>query len=395
MNAASPSFDYLVNIWMENKSCPSSLGSIGGSSTPYELSLATTYAYDNCHYSVIVNPSLPNYMGFWAGQYPSCATGDSDPSGCSGGSATNIVDRLEAAGLTWKAFAENYPVSQGCSGSYQSSGGGYYARHFPPVYYTDITNNPARCANLINAGSGDANFLGAMNQASAWPNFIWLTPNGCDDTHDCSGASGDSWLATLVPKILSSTLFTTQNAALVITWDEGYPVAPGPIFAGPTVKHAYVGGTTSYNHYNWLSTILANYGLSCISNDCGKTQMTEFFGQSSPPPPPALTASFTSIPTTVSIGTAVTSTGSASGGTSPYTFSWSLGDGSTATGITATHSYSANGTYTVTLTVKDSASPANTATSSGTVTVVEGRGEQCLFLLASEHSRSQYEQCVC
>ncbi|MEY9836644.1 PKD domain-containing protein [Streptacidiphilus sp. EB103A] len=69
-------------------------------------------------------------------------------------------------------------------------------------------------------------------------------------------------------------------------------------------------------------------------------------------------------PTTGNAPLAVNFTGSASGGTAPYSYSWNFGDGSAAgTTQNPTHTYSAAGTYTATLTVTDSASPAHTATS--------------------------------
>ncbi len=85
--------------------------------------------------------------------------------------------------------------------------------------------------------------------------------------------------------------------------------------------------------------------------------------------PPVLTASFTYSPSTPQAGQQVTFTASASGGTSPYSFTWSFGDGSTGTGSSVTHIYSSAGAYTVTLTVKDSGSPQQTVTSQKTVTV--------------------------
>src|SRR5206468_2648963 len=86
-------------------------------------------------------------------------------------------------------------------------------------------------------------------------------------------------------------------------------------------------------------------------------------------PPPALTASFTYSPSSPQVGQTVSFTGSSSGGTSPYSYSWSFGDGSTGTGSPVTHSYSSAGSYTVVLTVRDSGSPQQTAISQQSITV--------------------------
>jgi PKD repeat protein len=55
------------------------------------------------------------------------------------------------------------------------------------------------------------------------------------------------------------------------------------------------------------------------------------------------------------IGQTVTFTGTATGGTAPYSFSWTFGDGSKATGATVNHSYTSTNYFNVTLTVVDSA----------------------------------------
>jgi PKD repeat protein len=82
-----------------------------------------------------------------------------------------------------------------------------------------------------------------------------------------------------------------------------------------------------------------------------------------------LTAAAGASPTTGDAPLSVSFTGSATGGTAPYTYSWAFGDGSTSTAQSPSHTYSAAGTYTATLTVTDSSSPAKTATSTATVTV--------------------------
>src|SRR5207244_4666136 len=101
----------------------------------------------------------------------------------------------------------------------------------PFVYFDDIVNSTARCSRIVPANSGEGGpgnlFLSDLASPSAASNFMWLTPNLCDDMHDsCSApynsnqiAQGDSYLSTLIPQILNSTLFRHQKAAFIITFD--------------------------------------------------------------------------------------------------------------------------------------------------------------------------------
>lgn len=71
------------------------------------------------------------------------------------------------------------------------------------------------------------------------------------------------------------------------------------------------------------------------------------------------------------INTAIQFTGSATGGTPPYTWSWAFGDGGTSTIQNPTHSYANSGTYTATLTVTDGT---YTGSDTSTVTISSGSG---------------------
>ena len=83
---------------------------------------------------------------------------------------------------------------------------------------------------------------------------------------------------------------------------------------------------------------------------------------------PGLSASFTFSPSSPSVGQSVTFTGSASGGTSPYTFNWVFGDGA-GTGNPVSHAYTTAGSFIVQLTVRDSAGA--TASTSQSITVTQ------------------------
>jgi PKD repeat protein len=93
--------------------------------------------------------------------------------------------------------------------------------------------------------------------------------------------------------------------------------------------------------------------------------LEDFWVQGSTP----LTAASSAAPTTGNAPLRVSFTGSATGGTAPYSYSWAFGDGTTSTAQNPSHTYNTAGTDTATLTVTDSSSPAKTATSSATITV--------------------------
>jgi len=71
---------------------------------------------------------------------------------------------------------------------------------------------------------------------------------------------------------------------------------------------------------------------------------------------PALTADFSYSPSNPVVDQTVSFSATASGGSTPYTFSWNFGDAGTASGQNRNHAYSTAGTFTVTLTVTDAAS---------------------------------------
>src|SRR2546422_625200 len=369
--SSSAPFQYIVTILMENNGLcdvtPSLVSGCGSASNParYVTSLAQSYGF-NTHYTGVGHPSEPNYVALLGG---STFGYTSDGYCCFQLNSPNLVDRLEDAGLSWKAFAEDSSGSGTCGFMPPRSGD-----HYPFIDFSDMKTS-ARCANMLTTTSPlDPEFLAAINDVTL-PNYVWLTPNDSDNMHSSSITIGDSYLAALVPLILSSRMFTTQNAALFIVFDEGNDFCPTgnsksdcvvAEWAGPAVKKAY-GSTTSYNHYSYLSTLEANWNLASLTaNDASAPPMTEFFGTS---PPSTLSASFTYSPSSPQTGQTVSFSGSASGGTSPYSYSWSFGDGSTRTGSSVTHAYASTGSFTVVLTVRDTGSPPQTTTSQQSITV--------------------------
>jgi len=352
--ASGTYFDNVVVILMENNAINNIYNQV-----PFQTTLANTYTLSTA-FSQVGSPSEPNYLGLFAGN----TFYSSDGNCCFQLSNTNLVDRLEAAGLTWTAFAEDASGSGTCGFNPPRAGD-----HFPFIDFSDM-QTAARCSNFQSTSStGDPEFIAALNQPNP-SNFIWLTPNDQDNAHDSSPTTGDNYLSTLVPQILSSATFTTKRAALFVVYDEanGYGSSSNccvyASWSGPVVKKAFQ-SNNAYSLYSWLHTIEQNWGLSTItSHDAGAPVMTEFFGLSAPPP---LATSFSFNPSSPAVNAPVSFTAGATGGTPPYAFSWSFGDGTTGAGSTVTHVYAAAGTYSVIETVSDAAT--HTATSTLPVTV--------------------------
>lgn len=291
--------------------------------------------------------------------------------------ANNIVRAVQTAGKTWKGYAENLP-----STCYFGGDSGDYAVHHSPIpYISDVQSN---CSNRYVAFE-DTNLGFAHDVASnTLPNYAFITPNMCDDAHDCSipGSSiPDQWLHdnVLQPLMNGGHLnATTGDTVVIVTFDEsGSDNTHGGglvywFMMGKGVKQNYqsTGPSANPGYYSHESTLrvmaeLLGVSLTGLGGAPSAPDMTEFFTSTTSPPVAALTV-------TPQTGTApVQVTADSSGSTDPNGGITSrlidFGDGTTATTTTATTTYVNPGTYTVKLTVTDNLGL--TASASKTVTV--------------------------
>ena len=142
-----------------------------------------------------LHPSEPNYLWLEAGTNFGVRN-DGLPSANHQSSTQHLVNQLEAAGLTWKAYAEGIE-RHGLPGDEL---GKYAPKHVPFVFFDDVTHyRPGRCIAHVRPYSELAGDLAA----GAVADYNFITPNLCDDMHDSSGCkssnairNGDDWLAS-------------------------------------------------------------------------------------------------------------------------------------------------------------------------------------------------------
>ena len=252
----------VVVVVMENRGYDEIVGS---PAAPYLNSLIRGYGLAT-NDTAVAHPSEPNYLALLGG-----STFGIVDDGVHTIRATNLLDQLEAHRLTWRVAAEDVPAHcyLGATAYGGQDGSGWYARkHEPAISFADVQMNPSRCAHIENLSSFRP---GAANVQFVFPNF-------CHDMHDCSTATGDAFLRSWLPKVLTSPSFA--QTLLIVTWDEGVDSVGGgghvaTLVISPSVHHG-ARAASRMNHYSIPRTIEDLWGLPCLRNTCAARNLLAF-----------------------------------------------------------------------------------------------------------------------
>jgi len=256
-------------ITLENKSYDDSFGS--STQDPYLVNTLRPMGALLTHYYATGHVSLDNYIAMISGQSSSkqteadCISYDDfrmtgiAPDGQAVGDGCvypprikTLPDQLKRAGLTWRGYMEdmgNDPARESsvcghpalntkdptqlpeAPSSSVPTGDQYAGRHNPFIYFHSIIDSADCSASVVNLSKLDADLVALTST----PNFVFITPNLCNDGHDGDGtgaqgkgcvtgqpgglASSDLLLRTWVPKILASAAYQSDGL-LIITFDE-------------------------------------------------------------------------------------------------------------------------------------------------------------------------------
>jgi len=238
-----PVFDHIVLVMFENHAYSQINGS---SSAPYFNSLAGQGAKFTQSYA-ITHPSQPNYLAIFSG-WTQGSTNDNCPLTFNG---NNIANQLLTAGKTYKSYSEGMP-SDGYTGC---SSGNYRRKHNAAP---DFPNVPASSNVRFSTFPSSANY-------ASLPTVSYVAPDMCNDMHDCSISTGDTWLNTKMDAYAQWA--KTHNSLLIVTFDEDNGSSSNHIFTTFVGAHTQVGTfSNQINHYNVLSTIESASGLSHLNS---------------------------------------------------------------------------------------------------------------------------------
>jgi hypothetical protein len=264
--AAPRTVDHVIWIWMENKGYDAVIGS---PSAPFENQLAGACGLGTSYHGV-AHPSLPNYIAATSGSTQGI-TDDADPQ-AHPLDVPSIFSQVKAAGKSWRSYEESSPGN--CP---QTSSGRYAVRHDPATYYTGIRGD---CANWdVPMGSTSGGSLASDLASGNLPAFAFLTPDLCDDTHDCPVATGDAWLQSWFAKILASPAYLAGDTVVFVVWDED-DLASGNHIPFLVVSPSTRPGTQSggsFDHFALLKTTEQLLGLGFLGQAADAPSMLSAF----------------------------------------------------------------------------------------------------------------------
>jgi phosphatidylinositol-3-phosphatase len=265
VKAAPPAtFAHVIWIWMENHAYDEIIGS---SAAPYINSLAQRCGLAT-NYTAITHPSLPNYIAATSGD--TWGITDDNPPPFHPLPVSSIFQQAGSAG----SYEESMPTNCDLSDS-----GPYAVRHNPETYYSNIRST---CnADNVPMGSTSNGAFSAALATGSLPRFSFVTPNVCNDTHDCSVHTGDAWLQSWVPKIVASASYRAGDTVLFITWDED-DGSSGNHVATIVVSPYTTPGTQiarAFTHYSLLRTTEELLGITTfLGNAASASSMRSAFG---------------------------------------------------------------------------------------------------------------------
>lgn len=192
-------FDRVVFVVFENTEYDRTI------KQPFFRELADAGAHFSEFYA-ISRPSQPNYLALTSGTTAGVKT-----NGNVNLDLTNVADLLEGAGISWRAYAEDFPGS--CFTG--ATKGRYSRKHNPFISYLNIQRNPARCRNIVSASQ----FFEDARTGNL-PQYVFYIPDNRNSGHDTGVKYANDWYERTFGPLVRDPAFM-KDTVLVSTFDEG------------------------------------------------------------------------------------------------------------------------------------------------------------------------------
>jgi hypothetical protein len=268
--ARSHHFDRVLIIVLENVDYERAI------QDPSLAALASQGAsFTNFH--ALFHPSYPNYLAMIAGtdfglHRRGSFLGDRQVNFPNDAAHKTIADRLIAAGLDFKQYAEELPPGAcpwNISGLHiADKRGNYVRRHVPFLSFREVQEK--WCDHVIAVDSAKADNHFTEDAKKGLVAYSFYTPNTNHDGHDTNAQVAGAWVKRFLDESFPEKL--RIGTLIVVTFDESGGNEDNRIYTallGDMVKPADQQDPAAlrkhYTHYSVLRTIEDNFGLEPLT----------------------------------------------------------------------------------------------------------------------------------
>jgi hypothetical protein len=270
--AAAHHFDRVLIIVLENVDYERAI------QDPSLAALAAQGAsFTNFH--ALFHPSYPNYLAMIAGtdygiHRRGSFLGDKQVNFPNDAAHKTIADRMIAAGLDFKQYAEELPDGAcpwDISGQHIADRrGNYVRRHVPFLSFRAIQEK--WCDRVIRVDSSKSDNFFVRDAKQGLVAYSFYTPNMNHDGHDTTAEVAGGWVKKFLDESFREKL--RKGTLVVITFDESGGNEDNRVFTlllGDMVKPANQQDPAAlgkrYNHFSVLRTIEDNFGLEPLTGN--------------------------------------------------------------------------------------------------------------------------------
>ena len=232
-------------------------------------------SFTNFH--ALFHPSYPNYLAMVAGtdfdiHRRGRLLADNQVNLPADAAHKTIADRLIAAGLDFKQYAEELPDQTcpwGFTGQHVADNrGNYVRRHVPFLSFRQVQQK--WCDRVIRVDSSKSDNFFVQDAKKGLVAYSFYTPNMNHDGHDTNAQTAGAWEKKFLDGTFTEKL--RQGTLVVVTFDESGGNSDNRIytlFLGDMVKPANQQDpkalAKAYTHYSVLRTIEDNFGLEPLT----------------------------------------------------------------------------------------------------------------------------------
>jgi len=185
------------------------MGHYDAASIPYYWSIAKNYVLFDNYFASARGGSLPNHM-FWVAGNPGNALGEDVPSGGFGDLAT-IFDRLDASGVSWKFYIQDYDPEK----TFRTLGPHLPTQvvRAPVLAFSRYIDDPSKMSHLV---SLDQYFQDLHD--GALPAVSYIVAAGPSEEPPSSLRNGQAFVRSVVTALKRSSAW--DSSALMLTYSD-------------------------------------------------------------------------------------------------------------------------------------------------------------------------------